>query len=524
MAADSTSRPGTYLDVVLGLLASGGDREAMVYRGRRVSCREAHESVLRTANALRQRGLDKGNAVAILVGNRPESITVHFAAHLIGCRLVFVPFELGIAPLAEFVKQAEPDAFIFDAEFDSCAEELARQGPSSVVLSLGPSEVGEDLLALAAAAPATRPDVAISPDDVVTLLYSGGTTGIPKSVTHGHNIYETLTSAAAGFRALLPGTPRTLVCTLTTHTSGFVSSLMTLLAQGTLVLADSVFDAGEVIRLIDEEQITFLVLIPPMLYEILDHPACPLNGFPSLKRIFYGGAPIAPSRLLSAIERFGPVMRQGYGLAEVPFVAAMEPEEHDITRPERLRSCGRPSPGTLIEVRGSDGKPVAVREVGDVYVRSPMVTRGYWGDREQTDEQIDHGWLRTGDLGYLDEDSYLYLVDRSKDVIVPGTLPENVYSRLLDDFLTGLPGVKQAVAVGSPDCGHGEAVHVFLVPEPGAALDLADLRQQAVDSLGRSYWPESFIFVEALPLTQMGKIDKKALRARLASPADGPVS
>ena len=171
-------------------------------------------------------------------------------------------------------------------------------------------------------------------------------------------------------------------------------------------------------------------------------------------------------------------------------------------------------------MRDDDGKPLTVREVGDVYVKSPMVTRGYRGERERIDARIDEGWLRTGDLGYLDEDGYLYLANRSKDVIVPGTLPENVYSRLLDDFLVGLPGVKQAAAVGSPDRGHGEAVHVFLIPEPGATLDPDELRQQVVNSLGKSYRPESVIFVEALPLTRMGKIDKKALRAlraRLAS-------
>jgi len=520
MPADSSFGTGTYLDVVLGLLASEGDRDAIVHRGRRISCQQVHEAVLRTANALRQRGLGKGDAVAVLVGNRPESIILHFAVHLIGCRLVFVPYELGVAPLAAFVKNAEADAFIFDPEYDPHAEELARQEPCSVVLSLGQAAVGDDLLELAAAAPVTRPDVAVSPDDVVTLLYSGWTTGLPKSVTHGHAIYEGFVAAAPSFRAIVANPPRTLICTLTTHTSGCVSTLMTLLAGGTLVLPEPFFDAGEVIRLIDEEHVTFLVLIPTMLYEILDHPACPSNGFPSLKRIFYGGAPIAPSRLLSAIERFGPVLRQGYGLAEVPSVTAMEPDEHDITRPERLRSCGRPASGTQLEVRGSDGKPLTVREVGDVYVRSPMVTRGYWGEREQTDLQIDEGWLRTGDLGYLDEDGYLYLVDRSKDVIVPGILPENVYSRLLDDFLTGLPGVKQAATVGSPDRGHGEAVHVFLVPEPGASLDPADLRQQVVDSLGMHYRPESFIFVETLPLTPMGKTDKKVLRARLASAAD----
>jgi fatty-acyl-CoA synthase len=512
------TRQETYLDKLLGLFASGGDREAIVYCDRRLSYAQAHDQILRLANALRRSGLDRGDAIAVLVGNRPDSVLLEFAVHLIGCQLVFMPPELGMTRLEAFARQVDAKAFVFDPDFDPGfdpgGEELTRLGTSPIVLSLGPAGAGEDLLLLADAEAATRPDVGICPDDVATVLYSGGTTGVSKLVTHGHNFQTGLTFAAARLSAEGLGQPRTLVCTLVTHTSGYVSAVMTFLAEGTLVLMDG-FDAGEAIRLIGQERITVLSLVPPELYEILDHPDCPLGGFPSIRRIFYGGAPTAPSRVRQAVERFGTVMRQSYGLTEVPVITILEPEEHDLAKPERLSSCGRPFPGTVVEVRDDEGQPVAARVVGEVHARSLMVAQGYSGGGAEADEQIGNGWVRTGDLGYFDEDGYLYLVDRSKDVIVTTPVADNVFSRLLDDFLSGLAGIRDAATVGIPDRGHGEKVHVFLVPSPGADPDLADLQRQVVHALGKQYRPDSFTLVDSLPRTTVGKIDKKALRARL---------
>lgn len=517
MTAQSTARKiistGTYIDELLTSLAEGGDKEAVVAGDSRITYAQAYEQVLRLANALMRQGVHKGDGVAVFVGNRPESVLLQIAVHLLGCRLVFVPPEPGQRELGAFITRSGAAVFVFDPGFDKRAAELASSVPARKVLSLGPCDVGTDLLALMAQEPAVPPGVEIEKGDIVTVLYTGGTTGRPKLVTHRHLYYDVLIAAAGRRRGDSPGPQRFLVCTLVTHSSGHVAAITGLLAGGTMVLAEG-FDAGEILATIEREEITALALTPPMLYEILDHPACPQRGFPALSRIFYGSAPTAPARLRQAIERFGPVMRQSYGLTEAPVITILEPAEHDLARPETLRTCGRPLPGMEVQVRDAVGNPVVTGQIGEVNVRGFMVMTEYWGDEERTREELRDGWLRTGDLGHVDADGYLYLVDRSKDVIVTGRTSDNVYSRLLDDFLSGVPGVRQAAAVGVPDDRYGEAVHVFIMPEHGAELDPAELAKQVVEELGELYEPQGITFVDALPWTAMGKIDKRALRTR----------
>ena len=503
---------GTYLDHMLAALAGGGDRVAVIDGERRISFIDAHDAVLRLANTLLGQGIRRGDGVAIFTAaNRPEAVFLQLAVHLIGCRLIFVPPEPGKDELIAYVRQADPQALVFDPGVSSLALALAGQFPLPVVLSFGPAPIGTDLLELMTSAPAVLPDVTGTQDDIVTVFYTGGTTGWPKLVTHRHRYYDNLVFVASRRRMDSTESARVLICTLVTHPSGHVSAMAFLLA-GATIMPVKAFDAAEVLALIGQEAVTGLVLVPPMLYDLLDDPALPQRRFPALTRIHYSGAPTAPARLRQAIERFGPIMRQTYGLTEVPVITILEPHEHDAARPQTLRSSGRPMPGTEIEIRDEHGVQVPAGQVGEVRVRSASVMTEYWDDQARTREALHDGWLQTGDLGYLDESGALYLVDRSKDVIITGPVSDNVYSRLLDDFLVTLAGVRHAAAVGAPDDRYGEAVHVFVVPEPGARLDPGELKKQVVEELGESYEPRHIIFVEALPWTAMGKIDKKALR------------
>jgi fatty-acyl-CoA synthase len=256
-----------------------------------------------------------------------------------------------------------------------------------------------------------------------------------------------------------------------------------------------------------------MTLVPPMLYDMLDHPDWPPGGFPDIETIHYTGAPPAPSRLRQAIGRFGPVMHQYYATTEHGMITQLLPGQHDLSRPHLLQSCGKPVPSVDVELRDDNGPVTGAGQVGEVWVRSPMVTEGYWRDPEATRDLLVGGWARTGDLAYRDDEGYLYLVDRAKDVIVTGPTSDNVYSRLLDDFLGTLPGISQAAAVGVPDAQWGEAVHVFLVPEGGTRPDPGEIRRLVAQALGDLYKPKSFSVVARLPRTTLDKIDKKALRA-----------
>jgi fatty-acyl-CoA synthase len=502
---------GTYLDALLRSLASGGDREAIIHGDQRMSYAQLHRGVLRMAGALLRCGLRRGDGVAIFTGNRAESVMLQVATHLIGARLVHAAPEPGLGELRAFVVQATPKAFVFDPGFDPRGEKIASELPGIRALSFGPAGVGTDLLALLEQVPPVLPGVKIGQDDIVTVLYTGGTTGHAKLVTHCHLYYDVCVLSARQRKLASPGPSRVLVCTLPTHSSGHVSIMTGLLAGMTLVLVDD-FDAGQALALIERERITSVAVNPPMLYELLEHPACPRRGETTLDQISYGGGPAAPAMLRQAIERFGPILRQSYGLTEAPFITVLDPAGHDLSQPERLRSCGRVLPSMELEARDGQGRVVAAGEIGEIWVRGLMMMTGYWNDPERTRVALQDGWLRTGDLGYLDAGGYLYLVDRIKDIIVTGRGADNVYSRLLDDFLASLPGVRSAATVGVPHERWGEAVHVFAVAEPGASLDAAELTRLVVGELGEVYEPQGFTFLDALPLTPLGKIDKKALR------------
>jgi fatty-acyl-CoA synthase len=206
-------------------------------------------------------------------------------------------------------------------------------------------------------------------------------------------------------------------------------------------------------------------------------------------------------------------MHQVYATTEHGMITQLLPSQHDLSRPHLLQSCGKPVPSVDVELRDGNGPVTGAGQVGEVWARSPMVTEGYWRDPEATRDLLVDGWARTGDLAYRDDEGFLYLVDRARDVIVTGPTSDNVYSRLLDDFLGTLPGISQAAAVGVPDARWGEAVHVFLVPDGGARPDLGEIRRLVAQALGDLYQPKSISVVAQLPRTTLGKTDKKALRA-----------
>jgi fatty-acyl-CoA synthase len=505
------SKSANYTVQLLDKLAAGGQRDAIVHGARRISCLEARSTILRFARALSENGVGEGDGIGLFVVNSPEALLLEIAVHFVGGRLVFVPPSRGSSELGAFIERADLKMLVFDPALGERSAELAKEAQVPAVFSLGASDGVPDFLCAASRRAELTPAHAGDGSAVCTLFYTGGTTGSPKMVTHRSQLYDGVAAIAAGRRWASPD-PRSLICTLLTHLSGHVISLVSILAGEVVVLIDD-FDAGVVLSVLAAEKVATMVVTPPMLYEILDHPDWPAAGFPHIESISYVAAPTAPSRLRQAIDRFGPVMHQYYGSSEQGPMTELRPEEHDLSRPHVLGSCGRPLPGVDIELRDENGPVTTIGQVGEVYVRSGMVMEGYWQQPEQTSEVLVGEWSRTGDLAYRDDEGYLYLVGRAKDVIVTGARSSNVYSRLLDDFLCTLPGISQAAAVGVPDASYGEAVHVFLVPERGANPDFDEVRHRVVEELGDLYEPKSFSVVGALPRTTVGKIDKMALRA-----------
>jgi len=511
--------PGTYVDRILENARDRGDREALVHGGRRLSYAEVGATVCGLAAALHQRGVSKGDAVALLTGNSPDAILAGLAIHLLGCRLVFTPPDAASRERAAFIRRADTVALIVDPRLPVSAD-LAAQARVRLVFSLGPGGTGEDLLALAAEQPASRPPVRAEPDDVSTVFHTGGSTGMPKMVLHRHPYYDALIFGADPRYFFFPEPYRFLVPTPLTHTSGHICALVTLLVGGTVVLLDG-FDAATVIDTIRREGITTTIMMPAMLYELLDHPGFPDGGFPTLARLNYGGAPSSQTRLREALRRIGPILRQTYALTEAPTIAVLLPEDHDESVSGRLRSCGKPM-SALIEVSLRDeAGQVGPGAVGEVCVRGSLLMAEYLKDPELTATAMRGGWLHTGDLGRFDDDGYLHIVDRLTDVIITGNraagvYAANVYTNLLTDVLMEAPGVRAAAALGLPDDFYGEAVHVACVADPGAGVEAEDLRKRVVAALGPTYEPRTVTFVDAIPYTAFGKLDKPALRALIS--------
>ncbi|MGW0535015.1 class I adenylate-forming enzyme family protein [Streptomyces sp. NPDC003032] len=535
--AQQTSEPRTYVDRILEHWHKDEDAEALVQGDRRLTRGEARRRLFRLGHALRGRGLAPGDGVGLFLANRVDSVLVQLAVHLIGCRVVFLPPEPGPGELAALVEQSRARAVVTDPLFaERAADAAARSVHAPELLSLGPCEQEcTDLLALAAECPDVRPDGVPAPgaDEAVTVLYTGGTLGRPKLAAHSHRLYDALVdlvedapqdSRPTVFPTMDPGTDRVLAATLLTHGSGHLTSVQALVTGSVLVVLPE-FEAGAALEVLREERITATMFVPPMLYALLDHPECVPGALPALRRIVVGGAASSPSRLRQAVEVFGPVLSQGYGQSEALGITAFGAEDlasEGARRPELWRSCGRAISDTEIEIRGEGGAAaLPARQVGEVCVRGETVMLGYYEDPERTAEALRDGWLRTGDMGYLDAEGYLYLVDRAKDIIVTGSTSDNVYSRVLEDFLLTLPGVRNAAALGVPDEEYGEAVQIFLATAEDAAVDPDAVGAAVTAELGELYTPRKTVLLSRLPTTKVGKVDKKALRAAWVSAAPG---
>ena len=247
---------------------------------------------------------------------------------------------------------------------------------------------------------------------------------------------------------------------------------------------------------------------------MLDHPALAQTDYSSLRYLNCGASAPAPARLAQAIERLGPVVRLVYGMTEAPLITDLPFLDFDPEHPGRLSSCGKPFADMRIEIRDEKGAAVGTGETGAVWVSGMLVMDEYWGQPELTAQTLVDGWLHTGDVGYLDEEGFLYLVDRSKDIIITGKSDQKVYSRVVEDILATHPDVRAAAVIGVPDEELGEAVHAFVVIRPGASVTEAELRNLVATGLKELYAPRHVEFVDSLPLTGADKVNKLALRAR----------
>ncbi|MEU4191025.1 AMP-binding protein [Kribbella sp. NPDC026611] len=480
-----------YVLRVLNLFQEFAERPALARGDRTATYGELLTAVLRFAGAFRDAGLRPGGKVLVMAANCFDAPALQLGAHLHGCRVLWSAPITSRREIDRFVTLADADVFVYDEATElgqELAESLATM-PAYRITDLATTGAPYEVRAVPA------------PDSV---LQTSGTTGDPKLVHHTQSFYEQILELAAAFRA--QGFPllRHYSSSPLWLASGQITSFFNLFTGGVLFLTDS-WSPEEFYRIVPGERITSTYVTPPMLYELLDHPGGADVDCSSLFMLNVGAGPATPARLRQGIARFGPVLRIVYGLSECVVVTA----QPGLTEEHPLAAAGTPYGDVRVEIRDDDGKLLPDGQTGEVWVQSKLVFAGYLGKPELTAETLVDGWLRTRDVGYL-EDNHLFLVDRVHDMIVTTRRNWAIFCRPIEDALSNHPAVRTAAVIGIPDAVLGEAVHAFVVLRSPATV--AELQDQVRTTLNDIWVPGSIDFVDELPLTRILKVDKLALR------------
>ena len=458
------------------------------------------------ANALVRDGLGPGTPVAYLGKNSDRWAHVLFGVAKAGAILVSINWRLAPSEVSFILGDSASRVLFVAPEYLPIVEAIRPDLPllTKVILLDGDREAEAAFEAWCRDSATADPAIEVHPDDALCLQYTSGTTGRPKGAQLSHrNFIESLGMAAAAsdFLSLGPGEAH-LINLPQFHVSGPVMGYAAL-SQGAEYLVVEDFKPSETLDLVTKRPIKTLTLVPTMVQMLLDEPDVATADFSRLEYVSYGAAPMPPALLRRAVEVMGCKFVQVYGLTENSgMTTLLPPEDHDPRGNERMLSVGRPLPGVELAVVDDKGHPLANGAVGEICVRSPGVMQGYWNLPDATADTIQDGWLRTGDAGFLDDDGYVYLKDRIKDVIISGG--ENIYPAEVEKVLH-TPPFEDVAVIGVPDDRWGEVPKAVVVVRPGEELDAGSLIEWAAEHLARYKLPKSIEIVDLLPGTQPAK-------------------
>jgi fatty-acyl-CoA synthase len=484
------------------------DREAVIAGDRSYTYDDLADRVSQLVQSLRSLGLEPGAGVGLLGLNSFDYLALLLAMPVAGLR--YTPMQATGTPgdHVEIIGDGELSAVVVDvATAAATAARVEAELPDVRVLTLGPATVGTDLAQLADSFTAAPFIPEPNPEGIVILWYTGGTTGRAKGVVwHDNAVMSLGYMGVVGWE--LPRVPRLIIATPMSHGS-FSAVLPTIELGGTLIILPR-FDAEEFLDAVERHQANSTFVVPTAIYALLDSPTLDRRDLSTLEALVYGGAAISAERLKEALTRLGPILVQNYGQTETGNLTAMKRGEHDPADELRLTSCGRPHFGVDVRITDQDGNELPRGEIGEICTRTPGAMAGYWKRPEDEARTVIDGWIRTGDVGRHDDDGFLYILDRSKDMIVSGGY--NVYPKVVEDALDEHPAVLQSAVFGVPHEKWGEAVTATVVLRPGQSATEAELQAWVRESKGSVMAPKSIEFRTELPLTPVGKIDKKALR------------
>ena len=507
----------TIRDILNKIALRYGDREILVSQDRRFTGRQYVDRVYRLGNALMGLGLNKGDRVSLLLNNSNYSAECFRGANSAGLPFVSLNARNAAPEHLYILNNAGSKALIVGEEFLPMIETILPDAPALEHVIVVPGKTKGNYLsyeALLENASAEEPDVTITAEDAYSIRYTSGTTGKPKGVLQ---LFKS--DITQLYNALMEGldiqkTDAVALTAPVTHASG--SMVLPHMAKGAKVVIMPGFDAEELLKTVEKERITTLYLVPTMIVMLINHPNLDQYDISSVRTIRYGASPIAPNVLKKAIGIFGDVFLQGYGLTEASMpVTLLTKEDHILDGSEkslkRLKSIGREVLIAKVSIQDPECNMLPVGETGEICVQSDQVMKAYWKNPEATKETLIDGWLHTGDMGYRDDDGYLYLVDRKKDMIISGGF--NIYPREVEDALYLNESVLEAAVVGIPDEKWGETVKAFVVLKTGKTASEEELIAHCRQHLAGYKKPTSVGFLDELPKNANGKILKKDLKA-----------
>jgi fatty-acyl-CoA synthase len=501
-----------YLDKGASL---GPSRPCLTTDGLALSYGETQAFSYRFARAMAAADVAPGAKVAVLSGNDPVAFACVFGISRAGC--VWCPINpRNEAAETQFIlDNFDAEALVFSSEFAGMVATMRPDLPKLRVLVCLDAELeSAPSLEIWLGDTPEDPYERAPADDVVMIPGTGGTTGKPKGVMlTGANI-EAM-SAITLMSYPFDGRPVYLAFAPLTHAAGVLC--FPILARGGEVVIMAKPDVGRFLELIERHGVTHTFLPPTLIYMILGHAALDSTDLSSLQCFWYGAAPMSTARLAEALDRIGP-MAQLFGQSEAPMmISTMSPAEHrrsdGTIDTSRLSSAGRPSPLVTVAILDENGRPVPRGERGEICVRGSLVMAGYYRNPEATAEASAHGWHHTGDIGFLDDDGYLYIVDRAKDMVISGGF--NVYSAEVEQALMAHEAVRDCAVIGLPDEKWGERVTAVVQPQSGAEIDTDALIAFVKQRIGSVKAPKQIEIWTDLPRSAVGKVLKTEIRSRL---------
>lgn len=487
------------------------ERTAVLFEDKSLTYAEVDELSNRFAHVLARNGVGRGARLAILANNSLYSMPVDFGCVKAGAARTPLNARLSGEEHEHMLRETGARLVIYDAELAERAEALRSRVTGLKMLGLGSNRCGRDLLIEAASAPSDYPRNQAEPDDVLVTAFTSGTTGRLKAAEHTQASYAAVCiNTSMNLPDIAPDDVMLHAASLF-HASGCFLLPYWLKGACSAVLAR--FEPGEFLEAIARWGVTSIHVVPTMLAMLLANPEIEEADMSSVRTIVYGASPMPLPVIKRALELWGPRFVQYYGQTEAPlFITKLDKEDHvGLNSERRLLACGRPSLDCEIRLIDNKGNDVPAGEQGEIALRAPFVMKGYFNAPDLNAATfIEGGWLRTRDVGRFDEEGFLYLVDRTSDMIITGGY--NVYPREVEDALMAHPAVFECAVVGEPDEKWVEAVIAFVVLRPGGKVSGDELVEFARERLASYKAPKSVRIIEQIPKSTVGKVLRRALR------------